>query len=452
MLCRVYEVKSTLKSVSRYTKSTLSSIMADISQITSGISYGSVSTNSSHLNQSIDSLTESLDELANKVNNYMEELENCEKTYRQKMQNEPVTSDVSHTTGPNPNTVLAVQLISDGGTPEWLRRALQQELANGNLSDERYNAIMNDYRQYLDMPPWARTEMDGYKMAWLNGLTQEIKDDVHANAQGLRDRVALYNIMSEADKSQVDRLYDSIATVPVVSAKEGFKRAIEDIFAKYNSNPMYEMYSPQHIGNGLYEIEKYNVNGRAAAVPVIPQYSNYTVRDPETYNTVIDQFDVANNPRYVKRDINGDGTIDTFCNIFAWDVTSAMGAEIPHWVTSDGTPYKYDTSMSYHDNAEFARELNANNVALWLDDHGSDYGWNEVDSAAAQKAADSGQPTIGIWYNDGGIGHVVVIRPDETGNGEVTIAQAGGSNYNYRLMVDQGSSDFINGVKYYTHN
>ena len=85
-------------------------------------------------------------------------------------------------------------------------------------------------------------------------------------------------------------------------------------------------------------------------------------RTPESYSQVVDQFDVENSKRY---DQQQDGKI-TWCNIFAWDVTSAMGAEIPHWVYSDGRPAE-PCAIGSH-------EMNANEVAKWLKEKGEKYG------------------------------------------------------------------------------
>ena len=55
------------------------------------------------------------------------------------------------------------------------------------------------------------------------------------------------------------------------------------------------------------------------------------------YNNVINQFAVQYNPRY--GEVYVDGVLKkTNCNIFVWDVTSAMGALIPHWVDANGWP------------------------------------------------------------------------------------------------------------------
>ncbi len=159
-----------------------------------------------------------------------------------------------------------------------------------------------------------------------------------------------------------------------------------------------------------------------AAKPVnAPLHGAPGQRDAATYDQVIDQFGVETNPRYTPRDSDGNGTRDTFCNIFMWDVTSAMGAEIPHWVDAQNNPAKPG-----HGN----RELNANAAVGWLSSYGSKHGWREVSQDTAQAQANKGHPTVVVWKNTGGIGHVAVVRPGQVTDKGATIAQAGASNYN----------------------
>jgi hypothetical protein len=150
-------------------------------------------------------------------------------------------------------------------------------------------------------------------------------------------------------------------------------------------------------------------------------------RSPSRYLEVVKQFDVENNPRYKVRDTSGDGKPDTFCNIFLWDVTRAMGCEIEHWW--DG------------------KELSANGVADWLVKEGSRYGWQDVGLLGAADQAARGRPTIAVWKNPGGTGHVAVVVP--TGNGQLQIAQAGRLNF-FDKPLRSGFGDHP--VKFYTHN
>jgi LysM repeat protein len=203
----------------------------------------------------------------------------------------------------------------------------------------------------------------------------------------------------------------------------------------------------QTSGEGLTHNSNGNVSNTNACVPVKPLITNTGERSAENYNAVIDQFNVASNPRYKIRNNN------TYCNIFGWDVTVAMGAELPHWINrATNEPYTYDTSKTYAQNADVARELNANSVADWVRDYGPNYGWRPATAQEAQAAANAGKPTIGVWKNTGGIGHVIVVRPNPTNDGEIHIAQAGASNYNHGTLSNHASSKFRNGVLFYVHD
>jgi len=154
-----------------------------------------------------------------------------------------------------------------------------------------------------------------------------------------------------------------------------------------------------------------------AWVPVdAPVRGDPTNRTADNYNQVIDQFSVNNNPRYQPRGGN------TYCNIFAWDVTRAMGAEIPHWVDGAGNP----AAMG----APGARELDANGGHRWLETKGPSHGWREVSAQEAQNLANQGHPAVASWNNPGGIGHIAVVRPGEVTDRGPAIAQAGASNFN----------------------
>jgi len=164
-----------------------------------------------------------------------------------------------------------------------------------------------------------------------------------------------------------------------------------------------------------------------AWIPVdAPKQNGEGNRSAETYNQVIDQFDVENNPRYAQRDGN------TYCNIFAWDVTRAMGAEIPH--------YRADGS-----------EMNANGVADWLRDQGGEYGWHPVSQQEAQEMANQGKPVVVSWKNEGSIGHIGVVRPGEMGENGPNLAQAGSTNTNNAHVRDEDTFGGVDAI-YYAHN
>ncbi len=148
--------------------------------------------------------------------------------------------------------------------------------------------------------------------------------------------------------------------------------------------------------------------------------SSVGYRSAYAYAKVIDQFNVETRSRYQP----GGGK--TYCNIFAWDVTSAMNCEIPHWVDS--------------------KEQNANANYDWLVNGNG--GWYSVTESTALSNAKKGIPTVVAWKNtDGGSGHIAVVRP--TNGSSVRIAQAGATNYSdTSISTGFGSKSPL---KYFSH-
>ncbi|MDR3311026.1 MAG: hypothetical protein LBS90_06730, partial [Oscillospiraceae bacterium] len=90
-------------------------------------------------------------------------------------------------------------------------------------------------------------------------------------------------------------------------------------------------------------------------------------RSPERLRAVIDQFQVETAERYLP---GRDGY--TYCNIFVWDVTAALGAEIPHYYNkATGEPM-------YYPDTEGSSAMRAAAMDTWLLDHGEEYGWRKV--------------------------------------------------------------------------
>jgi hypothetical protein len=182
-------------------------------------------------------------------------------------------------------------------------------------------------------------------------------------------------------------------------------------------------------------------------VPTNPRITgNESCRSAEQLNRIIAQFDVESTARYTPHKYGGD----TYCNIFVWDVTSALGCEIPHWVDSQtGAPRQFP-------DIEGAYEMGANATYKWLDEHGSDYGWVEVTAEQAQMYANQGYPAVTTWKNPGGgAGHVQIVRPSEDGAFDasrgVAVAQAGGHNYEYTYAGSIYSDSSLSQVRYYVH-
>jgi hypothetical protein len=229
------------------------------------------------------------------------------------------------------------------------------------------------------------------------------------------------------------------------------KKEYEALLIKYDGKSYAD-------GTNTYEIDK------SSSHPVNPPVTNSPGnRDPNLYSSAINQFGVETNPRYTPRNNN------TYCNIFVWDVTTAMDAEIPHWVDVK-TREPLDVSKYY----ELTRqgiifdELNANEVVDWIDGSGANYGWHAVTAEEAQNLANRGNPAVAVWKNPnagvpesqwkypkaGTAGHVAMIRPGEYSLTQgPAIAQAGGDNTNSGRV----STNFYYGWKndeviYYVHD
>lgn len=173
------------------------------------------------------------------------------------------------------------------------------------------------------------------------------------------------------------------------------------------------------------------------AALILPPLSNSPGnRNPDVYSQVINQFAVGHNPRYLPT--HGF----TYCNIFLWDVTRAMGAEIPHWINSSGqiaAPF-----------SSGAHEVNINGGVDWMRNFGVVlHGWQSATAAQAQNAANQGELAVIMWKNPtGGHGHTAVVRPGQiTSKGPAT-AQAGAVNFNAGHMKDGFGN--ISG-RYYIH-
>jgi hypothetical protein len=169
-------------------------------------------------------------------------------------------------------------------------------------------------------------------------------------------------------------------------------------------------------------------------IPVDPTITNANgERSANAYDAVLNQFNVGENNRYAQ---NQQGKGETYCNIFVWDATKAMGVEIPHWVDGNGNGV----------GVAQGGELSANGQIAWLRTHGESRGWRAVSGAEAQSMANSGNPAIAAWNNPSGIGHVGMIRPGEN----MALAQAGGSNFNDGTVA--GGFGNRGPIAYYIHD
>lgn len=168
-------------------------------------------------------------------------------------------------------------------------------------------------------------------------------------------------------------------------------------------------------------------------------------RSAQQYDAVIDQFDVTRNSRYAPYR-NGS---DTYCNIYVWDVTRAMGAEIPHYI------HPQTGDMLGYPPPKGALETTANRLYDWLQNHGERYGWIQVDEATAQLAANAGQPAVTVLKNPTGHGHVQMIRPSDNNDFDpqkgVAVAQAGSRLVDYAHNATLFNTDKRSQMRYYIH-
>lgn len=133
-------------------------------------------------------------------------------------------------------------------------------------------------------------------------------------------------------------------------------------------------------------------------------------RSKDALTVVVAQFRVESHPRYKARDIDGNGTRETFCNVFLSDVTAALSCHVPRRIG--------------------AVWMRANDMALWLSTQvGIDAGWIPGDAAIAGLRVDVGRPTVAVWRNmTGATGHVALVVPPPKGRLGLYVAQAGAVN------------------------
>ncbi len=147
-----------------------------------------------------------------------------------------------------------------------------------------------------------------------------------------------------------------------------------------------------------------------------------SVRTPEALLSVVVSFELETNPKYLKRDVTGDGAAETFCNIAISDMTAALDAPIPNML--------------------------ANSQARWLENEGHKHGWMPCSKIEALGFASGGYPTVVTSENPGGHGHIALCVPSLT-DSRLHIAQAGNRNFsNQPLEVGFGRRP----VKFWSHS
>jgi peptidoglycan hydrolase-like protein with peptidoglycan-binding domain len=133
---------------------------------------------------------------------------------------------------------------------------------------------------------------------------------------------------------------------------------------------------------------------------------------------VVETLDVKESKRYekVKKLKKGKWSWSTYCNIYAYDVVTAMGGYLPRVWWKDKALARIRKGEKVKPvYEETVHELSANALTDWMYEFGSQYGWRkEEDITAAQDAANQGKLIILLAanVNPRASGHVSVLMPE----------------------------------------
>jgi hypothetical protein len=115
-----------------------------------------------------------------------------------------------------------------------------------------------------------------------------------------------------------------------------------------------------------------------------------------------------------------------------------MSCEVPHWV---------DPATGVEVPMGKGKELSANGVCDWFVQHGMDFDWMLCSRKKAMSRATLGYPTVVLWKNATGIGHVAMVLP---GVDFTHIAQAGGTNF-FDDKLEKGFGN-VGPLLFYSHD
>jgi len=129
-------------------------------------------------------------------------------------------------------------------------------------------------------------------------------------------------------------------------------------------------------------------------LPISDEYlpARSRIVNPEEYLKIVNYFNVDNseNKRYERSGTRRDPR--TYCNVFASDVTKAMGVEIPRFIYENYKTKQFSAAHQYN----------------WLHKEGEELGWVEISSEEAIEYANMGYPTV-VSHPD----HITVAIPGE---------------------------------------
>ena len=138
----------------------------------------------------------------------------------------------------------------------------------------------------------------------------------------------------------------------------------------------------------------------------------------------------------------------TLCNIYGYDMVTAMGGYLPRvWWMNDSLAKRAEKGE--HIKAVYGKtvkEVNANYLYDWFTKWGSKFGWvRKEDVNEAQKLANQGKLVVIVWKKPNNRhGHIAIIAPEDKKhhakrdkNKNVTVpleSQAGSYNVRYRAL------------------
>lgn len=281
---------------------------------------------------------------------------------------------------------------------------------------------------------------DIYGTSLLPNLTgsSNVNSDSEISSETMLAMIILSLAMGDSDSDASQIMFSSLSNA--LANKNGYTSSTYKGNSTSTFNGLSLTGSAYKTTHSIPGTGKYPSNmGQKCSPSIVNNVGN---RSAKAYNNVIQQFNVETNSRYTPYK-NGS----TYCNIYVWDVTSAMGAEIPHRTDSNG-----DIADSKTSNVKY---MTANAMYDWLGNKGKEYGWKEVSAEEAQKYANMGCPSVAAWKNPKGHGHIQMVVPSKDGSYNqskgVAISQAGSKVIEYGYITDVYSSKRLNDIKYFVH-
>ncbi len=313
--------------------------------------------------------------------------------------------------------------------------------ANSNVAN---NAVNNQlFNQYFTTAMMGQMNnslgsVGGVSDSGLNGGTNS-PDYLSA----FNSQAGLYSLLGAMGESSSSEGMMSLMLAMLLASDKGGSGSIANVYGQNNNMAMQGIQAPIPGVTGTSAADTPVDAWRPSTPAIVSVPGN---RNPSLYRQVLDQFNVESNKRYA---VNKNGKNDTYCNIYLWDVTKAMGAEIPHYTNPNtGEPM-------HPPNNKGAISMNANRINDWLNKHGTTYGWKKVSAEEAQKYANMGMPAVTSWKNPSGHGHVQMVAPSKNGTYDpvkgVAIAQAGRSLINDGHINQVYGSNTLKKVEYFVH-